>query len=319
MPVIKLKPYKPPLYLRNGHVNTLWTYFYRKLPVVHSIRTRLDTHDGDFIDLDIVNKGGAKAVLLLHGLEGSSQSQYIVGMADLFSVNGYDVIMINHRSCSGEMNKTLTMYHSGFTDDVDLVAKWMNDQYDSFSIVGYSMGGNMALKYLGDGVHSLPDNLKTVVGISVPCDLASSSKKITHWTNYMYDKNFLQTLIKKAEFKAEQFPDVIDKSDLKKIRSLVTFDEYFTGPVHGFSGAQDYYNNSNALQFLKHIEKPALLINSLDDPFLTPTCFPFDVAENSKILHFAATKYGGHVGFLEANGKKLFVDDVVYQFIESFH
>ena len=317
MPVVNLKPYKPPLHLRNGHINTLWTYFYRKVPVLKSVRTRLDTHDGDFLDLDLITAGNSKSVLLLHGLEGSSQSQYIVGMADLFSRNGYDVIMINHRSCSGEMNKMLTMYHSGFTDDLHLVSNWLNDRYNSFSIIGFSMGGNMALKYLGDGLHVLPNKLKAAVGVSVPCDLGSSSRKITHWTNYLYDKNFLQTLIKKANIKAEQFPELINSNDLKKIKSLVTFDEYFTGPIHGFTGAQDYYDQSNSLQYLPSLQKPALLINSLDDPFLTPTCFPFEIAENSKLLHFTATRYGGHVGFMMKGRKKLFVDDVVFDFIES--
>lgn len=317
MPIVSSPKYELPFYLRNGHINTLYTYLKRRNPSIVSHRTRHTTIDGDFVDVDYITKANSKVVLLLHGLEGSSQSQYIQGTAYHLSQNGYDVAMLNHRSCSGEINKTLTMYHSGFTIDVHTMVEILSQEYEELFIVGFSMGGNMALKYLGDNIYDLSKHLKSVVAVSVPCDLASSSYKLTHWSNYLYERNFLGTLVKKAKLKQEQFPDLISLKDIKKIDSLVGFDDHFTGPIHGFKDAADYYANANSLQFLKNIRRPALLINALDDPFLTPSCQPYDIADQTDLLHFMPIAHGGHVGFYQPRSSQLFIDDLVLDFLSK--
>jgi predicted alpha/beta-fold hydrolase len=316
MPVQELPVYKPPILLRNGHINTLWTYLSRDLGLIHSSRIRYETYDADFVDVDFVKEENDDIVILLHGLEGSSDSQYMQGMSFILNQNGFDVAMLNHRSCSGEINYGLAMYHSGFTKDIDMLVNKLALDYNTVRLVGFSMGGNMALKYIGDGVYDLNAKLKSVVAISVPVDLGASSNKLNHWSNYLYERNFLDTLRKKAIAKQLQFPEQIDKKDIDKITSLVAFDDYFTGPLHGFKDSQDYYNQCNSLQFLPHIKKPALLINALDDPFLTPSCFPYEVAERTPLLNFGTSRYGGHVGFYQKGTSKIFTDDLAIDFLK---
>ena len=315
MPLLDLPKYDIPFYLRNGHVNTLYTYINRKPMVENVERRRHATYDGDFIDVDYLFRGNNSVALLLHGLEGSSDSQYICGMANYLSERHFDIAMINHRSCSGYINDTMTMYHSGFTQDVDLMAQLLSKQYDELCIVGFSMGGNMALKYIGEGEYNLPDNLTKIAAISVPIALSSSSKKLGHWKNYLYQHNFLKTLKKKAYEKQRQFPDKIDKTIIENIKSLVDFDNHFTGPMHGFVDAEDYYARSSAKQFLSSVKIPALLINALDDPFLTPECFPYEIARDSDLFHFGAVRNGGHVGFYSREYLGSYVEPVVYDWL----
>jgi len=277
--------YKPKIWLRNGHINTLYTYFYRKLNEPNYTRERWDTIDGDFIDLDFVRGNHRRLVILSHGLEGGSDSQYIIAATNLLSQNRYDICALNYRSCSGEMNRTKTMYHSGFTTDLHMIVTKLADQYDEIYLIGYSLGGNMNLKYTTDGVSTVHSNIKAVISISAPIDLAGSSERISSWYNYQYQYNFLQTLNAKMRIKAAMHPETIDINDIKKVKTLIDFDEYFTGPLHGFDGAQDYYNQCNALQFLENVKLPTLLISSEDDPFLTDSCLPTDIAKSNKDIY----------------------------------
>ncbi len=318
MPIIQSKSYCPPFYLRNGHVNTLYTYVARKNNKTEFTRVRYATFDNDFVDVDFVNNQNKRLVLVLHGLEGSSSSQYMKGLGRFLPNFGYDVALLNHRSCSGEINATLTMYHSGFTADIHMLVETLSLSYDEVFIVGFSMGGNMALKYLGDNQYPLNERLKAVAAISVPCDLASSSHRLTHWSNYLYEREFLKTLMIKAKIKKLQFPKDKLFDNISRIKSLVTFDDYFTGPMHGFEDSADYYRQSNSLQFLNTIKKPALLISSLDDPFLTPSCFPFDIANESELLSFVPLNYGGHVGFYQPKSDQLFVDQIIVNYLDEW-
>ena len=309
--------YKPKWWLRNGHTNTLYTYFYRKLATPNYQRERWNTRDGDFIDLDFIKDKHRRLVILSHGLEGNSASQYIIAMANLMSQSQYDVCALNYRSCSGEMNKTQTIYHSGFTDDLHLIVSQLSDQYDEIFLIGYSLGGNMNLKYSTDGVYPLNKAIKAVVSVSAPIDLAGSSQRISSWYNYQYQYNFLQTLKSKMQIKAAMHPEIIDVKDLKKVKTLIDFDEYFTGPLHGYNGAQGYYDACNALQFLEHAALPTLLISSDDDPFLTPSCIPRKIAKMHKDVYLLATKYGGHVGFTTFDTEFYWLDYKILDFVNS--
>ncbi len=260
-------------------------------------RERITTPDDDFLDIDYLRSGNGRVAFILHGLEGSSSSQYAQGAADIFFKNGWDVALINHRSCSGEMNRQRRMYHSGVTDDPHTVIQVLKKDYDEIIMVGFSLGGNMTLKYLGEQSSNIDPAIKCAVAVSVPIDLHSCSLRIIHPSNYVYDRRFLKSLTQKVHEKHKQFPDTFDTGLLKHVKNLWDFDEYFTAPIHGFDGAMGYYKNCSSLPLLKDIRIPTLLINALDDPMLGDTCYPTEIAEKNEHLHFMAPKYGGHCGF----------------------
>jgi len=253
--------------------------------------------DEDVVVVDRLSKGHPRLAILCHGLEGSSDSSYMKSMATLLYKDNYDVLCLNFRSCGGVMNKQLRMYHSGETSDLHMVIKYYQNAYQYINLIGFSLGGNVILKYLGENPKQVHHKVRSAVAVSVPIDLSSSAKKIGHRGNYIYQEVFLKSLAKKTRAKAKQFPDDIDIKDLGKVKSLYDFDDYFTSRIHGFKNAEDYYSKSNASQFLFDIEIPTLLINAKDDPFLTESCFPEDLARHSNQLYLHTPKYGGHVGF----------------------
>jgi len=316
MPILQ-SDYHPKWWLKNGHINTLYKYFNSKLEIPAYKRKRWNTLDGDFIDLDFIKNNNRRLVILSHGLEGGSNSQYIIAMSGLMSANQYDVCALNYRSCSGEMNKTLTMYHSGFTTDLHMIVSKLADDYDEIHLIGYSLGGNMNLKYTTDSIYTINSKIKSVVSVSAPIDLAGSSKRISSWYNYQYQYNFLQTLTAKMKIKAQMHPKEINIADIKKVKTLIDFDEYFTGPLHGYEGAMGYYNNCNALQYLENVTLPTLFISSDDDPFLTDSCIPRKIAKTHNFLHLIATKYGGHVGFTTFGNDYCWLDYRILNFVNS--
>lgn len=296
MPLVK-DEYKAPLWVRNGHVNSIYPYFFRKPAMPPYVRERWVTSDGDFIDIDQWLQGSRNLVVLSHGLEGSSSSQYIVSASHLFSNHGWDVLAMNHRSCSGELNLSAQMYHSGFTKDLHFITVKKAIEYEHVLLLGYSLGGNMISKYLGDQVYTVPDNVLAGIGVSVPTHLASGAKELGLLKNKIFTYGFLRTLIPKALKKAEQYPDLLDRDRIKRIKTLVEFDDVVTGPLHGFQNAMDYYEQCSSVYHLENISKPLLMINALDDPFLGKACFPNEIAKTSQLFHLNTTKFGGHVGF----------------------
>jgi len=247
--------------------------------------------------LDLLHNENSRLVILCHGLEGNSDSQYMQYCSANLSDNNWDVLCINFRSCSGEINRKLQMYHSGFTRDVHEVVSAYNNIYEEISLVGFSLGGNVILKYISDGIYNLPSNLKSVAVMSVPVDLSKSAQKISSRSNWLYDKRFRVSLEEKIREKHKYFPDQIDLNYLSKIKTLRDFDDYYTGPLHGFDGAEDYYTKCSSKQFLENIKIPTLLITAMDDPFLPPESYPFDIAADDNKFYFMAPKFGGHVGF----------------------
>ena len=190
--------YSPKYLFKNGHFNTIYPTLFRKQKTPDYVRDRLFTEDDDFIDVDTLFNGNRRLAILCHGLEGSSSSKYIIGASQLLSQNNWDTAAINYRSCSGEMNKQLRMYHSGATDDLALVIDKYKDNYDQIALIGYSLGGNLSLKYGGEE-RVLPSNLKNIIAISVPVDLKAGSVNIGRPSNYIYTKKFLVTLTEKVK------------------------------------------------------------------------------------------------------------------------
>jgi len=282
--------YKRPYFLFNKHLETIYPALFRRVKLPPLKRERIVTPDDDFLDLDWLTHNNSRLVIISHGLEGNSSRAYIKGMAKVFSDNNYDVLAWNYRGCGDEMNKNLRFYHSGATDDLGFVVDHAKKKYDSIFLVGFSLGGNITLKYLGE---SESQKVKGAAVFSVPLNLKSSCEKISRPENFIYSKRFLKSLKKKIIDKAKLMPG-IDISDINKTPDLKTFDDRYTAPLHGFKDAVHYYESCSSLYFLKDITVPTLIVNAKNDPFLSEDCYP--VIDNPFIT-FETPEHGGHVGF----------------------
>ena len=301
MPFKEITSYRPLRWLRNGHSNTMASFLYRQgVDDPFYQRTRIDTPDQDFLDLDFAQVGSHNLIIVLHGLEGSSGSGYIKTMVRAIHHKGWDALVVNMRGCSGEPNRTYSSYHSGKSDDLDTVVKYVleNYHYHRIGILGFSLGGNITLRYMGEQRTQVPEPIKGGVAISVPCDLGSTAIRLSDWDNIVYLKRFLKDLKAKAYEKKKNFPDApFTIEEIESVKSFKDFDDLYTGSAHGFGDAQGYWDNCSSTYVVDQIERPTLLINAWDDPFLTPECFPREAAENNPDFFFNQTKYGGHVGF----------------------
>ena len=306
MPLLTQTSFKPNIFFRNKHFNTLYR-FILSTSTIDFVRERMTTNDLDFIDLDISSVESKSVIIAIHGLEGSSKSSYIQSLTVYANKNEYDVVVMNLRGCSGEPNKLLSSYHSGKTDDLKQVIDYIikKKKYKCIHIVGYSLGGNLALKLMGEFGEKFPKILKSAIGISVPCDLEGSSEVLNKGFNKVYQYGILNSLLIKAKHKLSQFPNSgIRKEKLSKVSSFLDFDEYFTAPLNGFSSAKDYYTRSSCKPFLKDIKVPSMMIAALDDSFLSESCYPYQEAKENDNFFLLTPKFGGHVGFYSGFQKK---------------
>ncbi|WP_297764024.1 alpha/beta fold hydrolase [uncultured Muriicola sp.] len=294
--------YNPPLLFKNGHVSTVYYGLFRKITDLEQNRERLELDDGDFMDLDwsFATRPATKVVILLHGLEGHAQRPYITGSAKYFNSEGYDCCAVNFRGCSGEPNRLYRSYHSGATEDLEAVVTHLLEtkKYTDLYIKGVSLGGNMVLKYAGEG-RKLPHELKGIVAISAPCDLYSSLRALMSWENLPYARRFRKHLVAKLKAKQPQFPELLPDWEIEKIKTLKDFDDMYTSRAHGFADALDYYAQCSSLQFLPEIKIPSLIINAQNDSFLGPECYPYQDAAANENLFLEVPNYGGHVGFYD--------------------
>ncbi len=302
MPVIE-SDYRPPWPLRHGHAQTILPALLRRVRGIEYRRERLELPDSDFLDLDWLAPGHARVAVLAHGLEGSSSAHYVTGMARAFNCAGWDVVAMNFRGCSGEPNRLAHSYHAGASDDVRLVLEHaMRRGYERAGLVGFSLGGNMVLKLMGEFGSAAPRWLAGAVGISVPCHLESACDAMARRTNRPYMIRFLRCLREKLRAKQARFPVEMDDTGYAALRTFRDFDNRYTAPWNGYRNAVDYWTRCSALGFLSEIRRPTLLLNAQDDPFLSPQCFPSELAGRSEWLHLEAPPHGGHVGFI-APGK----------------
>lgn len=303
MPIVSNSEYRAPLFFRNPHSQTVFPSVFRKVEEIKYVRERINTPDGDFLDLDWSKSGSNKLAIVLHGLEGDSGRSYIKGMAKAVNRRGWDAMALNFRGCSGEPNKQSRMYHSGETQDLELVIGHVlsKQDYDQLALIGFSLGGNVILKYLGESNGSIDPVIKAAVTLSVPVDLKACSVRLEELGNWAYCQRFLRMLRKKINKKSELYPHTVDTSFLDSVKTLKEFDDKFTAPLHGFRNADDYYTRSSSKQFLSGITVPCLLINSADDPFLGPSCYPLEDAKSSSSFYLEIPCHGGHVGFVSFN------------------
>jgi uncharacterized protein len=299
--------YTAPTVLFNKHLETIYPALFRNVLLKKAYqRERIATPDDDFLDLDWLKQGADKLVVLSHGLEGNTQRAYVKGMANAFYNLGYDSLAWNYRGCSEELNRKLRFYHSGATEDLATVlhhAEALN-QYTEIVLVGFSLGGNLTLKYLGE-LRVRPTAVKKAITFSVPLDLSTSCKKISEPANWVYAQRFLKSLCKKVAAKAKLFPE-LDTASLSAIKTLHQFDDYFTGPIHGFKNAEDYYKKCSAIHYVTNITIPTLIVNALNDPFLDNNCYPHQFLKHHNFVQFESPTRGGHVGFTQFNKEGMY-------------
>lgn len=319
MPVLKGN-YLPPGIFKNADISTIYSATLRKVILPAYTRERIDLSDGDFLDLDwsySTANETKKIVILLHGLAGNSQRPYMRGMARIFNSENWDAIAMNFRGCSEELNKHFRSYHAGASGDLAEVITHVLSlkKYDKIALVGFSLGGNMMLKYLGEN-RSLPKEIVGGVAVSVPCDLAGSLGAINRMRNFVYSKRFERNLKQHLYLRARKFPDHIDKRQIAACKSLRDIDDLYTSQAHGYKNASHYYEETSALKFLSAIEKPTFIISAANDSFLSAKCYPKEIAENSNYLHLEIPQYGGHVGFVTKN-ETFYHEQRAMEFIKS--
>ncbi len=304
MPLIQTSGYRAPSWLPGGHLQTIFPALFRRMAQVTDRSERLELPDGDFVDLKWAGNSSTRLAILSHGLEADTETGYIQGMAAALVRRGWDVLAWNFRGCGTEPNRLLRMYHSGATEDLHAVVSHAlaNHPATSIDLIGFSLGGNLTLKYLGERPEVLSPRLHRAVAFSVPCDLACSSRSLATRANWLYMERFLREMRRKIRVKDRMFPDRLDLTGLDRIRTFQEFDDRYTAPIHGFKNAADYWTRNSCRQFLPHITLPTLLVNAANDPFLGPGCYPLEEAAASGFFHFEAPATGGHVGF-EAFGK----------------
>jgi len=301
MPIVQADDYHPPFLFRNKHLNTISPTLFRKVNDIKYRRYRIETTDSDFIDFDISTIKSTSAVIIIHGLEGNSNKAYVKGCAKAVNSIGLDALAVNLRGCSEEDNLLISSYHSGKTDDLELIINYALTKlnYHNIYLVGFSLGGNIVLKYLGENNSRNSKAVIAVVAISVPCDLRSTAYELSKSSNRIYLYRFLRTLKRKALIKIKNHNNTtISPVKIKQAKSFYEFDDIFTAPVHGFTNAEDYWNKSSCLQFLDKIDNPCLIINALDDPFLPQECYPNKIADQKSNIYLHTPKFGGHVGFM---------------------
>jgi uncharacterized protein len=295
-------PYRPSFWWRNAHTQTIYCGKFRTVQGLPPYeREQVELPDGDFVVLDWLRQTTPtdNFALVLHGLAGHTDRPHVKGLVRALYQQGYDVLAFNFRG-NTEPNRLPRAYHSGDTGDVRYVLKQIQAKYDYQNIVltGYSMGGNVGLKYLGEEGTQLSPRIRRAAFMSVPCDLAGCGVEMEKWHNRLYLWNFMRQLKAMIREKAKRFPKDINLEQVLKSKTFYDFDDAYTGPAHGYGSAKGYYAQASSRIFLDKITIPTLLLNAQDDSFLSDTCYPREFAKQSSNFHLDITPYGGHVGFV---------------------
>jgi len=303
MPLVKSQ-HKPTFIFKHGHFSTIYSAKLRPTPSLLQERERITLADGDFIDVDwsFSEIKTRKVAILLHGLEGNAQRVYMIGQGKQLVLNGWDVAAMNHRGCSGEDNLLYESYNSGRTFDLESLIEFIlnKGQYDEISLIGFSLGGNLVLKYLGER-EILPKEIKKGIAISAPLNLKGSLQALNKPENILYNKVFVSDLRKKYKRKMPHFPEKMNLEIYQNIKTLIDFDNLYTAPAHGFNDAFDYYEKSSSIQFIENIKIPVLILSAKNDSFLSKECYPISLASKLKNVYLETPNYGGHVGFHKTN------------------
>lgn len=316
MPILKSNYHKRPWYLFNGHLETIVPSLFYQVDGISYEPERLELKDGDFLDLGWIKKGNKRLIVLSHGLEGSADRHYIKRPAAHFSSKGWDILAWNNRSCSGEMNRLPRFYHHGATEDIAAVIdRGLEERYDEVVLIGYSMGGGMQQKYLGE--RTPDDRIKGAISFSVPCNVQNSAEQLKVGANRMYEYKFISRLKEKILEKSKLMDLPVDIEAIRKVRNFRELDESFTLKVHPeYESADDFYKKITSDQFLSNIQIPLLIVNALNDPMLGDPCYPTELASRQSNIYLEMPKVGGHVGF-SVSSRKSYMEDAADRFIEE--
>ena len=322
MPIIQ-SHFTPKRWLfRNTHISTIYASLIRRwIPQVSFERERLELADGDFLDLDWCKKGSKKLVIVLAGLEGKSRSMYARSTITHFNNQGWDALGLNYRGCSGEPNRLLRGYHMGASEDVKVTVEHAIKKYayEEIVLVGFSLGGNLALKYAGEEGHSLPKQIKSIVSFSAPMDLQASEERMNCWYNWHYVKWFMLTLNWKANRKKRQYTDALKSyKGFFMSGNFIYFDTHFTAPANGFSSVEAYWEESSCRPHLENIPIPTLIIAAKNDSFLSENCYPIEAAQSNPNLHLEIPETGGHCAFIRYfNEKVWWMEERAFEFVKT--
>lgn len=300
--------YQPPFYLANGHLQTIVPHLVLSRSIQYR-RQRITLPDSDFLDLDWLD-GDKRLIILCHGLEGSSQSAYMTEMATQAHKRGFTVLSWNFRGCSEIDNLTKGMYHSGATSDLEEVILAIQNlrNWEAFYLVGFSLGGNMLMKFMGElglGKRNTALNqhlIKGVAALSAAFDVIGTSALLNLPQNFIYQNRFLITLRKKLVRKHKSGLLNLSLATISNIKSIWEFDELYTAPNNGYRNAAHYYEEASALPYLQHITVPSLIVSSFNDPILSEGCFPSVSALPSNFT-ICYTAEGGHVSYWDRHRK----------------
>ena len=294
--------FNPLWYLKNRHLQTILpSIVHPPSPILGEERLELD--DGDFIDLRWTRARAPQVLLILHGLEGSANSHYAKRILNYCDQHEISAVLMHFRGCSGEPNRLLRSYHSGETGDLAQVISHLKQKgINQIALLGYSLGGNVTLKYMGEG--PTDPAVCCAVAVSVPLRLDVCANTMDRGFAKIYQTSLLRRLIKKAQTKQELLEaSVRNFPDPATMRNFRQFDGAFTAPIHGFDSAEHYYESCSSRQFLGSIDKPTLILQSADDPFMTVEVLP-DKQELSSLVELELSSHGGHVGFVSGKGMR---------------
>ena len=306
-----------PFWHKNAHFSTIYAAKVKRFSSPNYIREKLELQDGDFLNIDYKIQNNDKAVILCHGLEGNSQRTYINSCSDYFLKQDFSVFAWNNRSCGGEMNRLPRLYHHGTIEDLDEVIQFaLTKDIQEIYLIGFSMGGAQVLNYLGR-IPDLNSKIKAGVAVSVPIEIKASADSLKKGFNQVYMKNFVLDLTKKLKIKAQQFPDLMNWENIKNVKNFDYLDDNFTAPLHGFMDRHDYYYKVSPARSIDKIDKPVLIINAFDDPFLGEGCFPIQLATNNSFIHLETPKYGGHCAYPVKNSVYSFAEIRAFEFFKS--
>jgi len=302
MPNLASSTYQAPFGFGNGHVQSIYPTLFRRVEMVTSHRERIELPDGDFLDLDWngPERTGDRLAVLSHGMEGNSRNTYVQGMAAALQKRGWDVVAWNFRGCSGEPNRLVKAYHSGATSDLQAVIDraFESRGHEWAALVGFSLGGNLTLKYVGERGGKIDPRIVGAVAFSVPCDLSCSARTMEGLAQWIYKRRFFRELKKKIREKESMFPGRMNIDSLDGMKTFRDLDDRYTAPLNGFEDAADYWKRCSCKRELHRIRVPTLLVNAIDDPFLGERCYPREEAEISENFFFEAPGDGGHLGFI---------------------
>jgi len=291
--------YSPFLLFRNPHIHTIYARFAREVINFPVENETIDLPDGDILEIGLARSNRNRLVVLVHGLEGRADAPYMRSTGKVFHSFGWDVLTWSFRGCGYQPNKLLRSYNSGYTGDLSYLIDKYKSLYDEIVLVGFSVGGNLCLKYLGEAPETIPENVKGAVAISSPIDLGHTADQLKKGVNRIYLAYFLKSFKDKLNIKRPFYPDVLGPNFFKGVRNFEDYDNRFTAPWFGYRNAREYWEDASCERFLEKITKPTLFLTAQDDTFFRGANLPKGLALQNEHLHVQAVPKGGHVGFFE--------------------